>query len=101
MDNIYVKPSADVKRVSVATDLVDDVHYPIYKQAFSADGVAPVPVSADDPMPVSFAAYPNNVMLAKQTEVMQSVLHEMKLLNARFEEAFRTNMTTGDVSDEN
>lgn len=52
MDNIYVKPSADVKRVSVATDLVDDVHYPIYKPAVSEEGAEPVPVSAANPMPV-------------------------------------------------
>ena len=32
MDNIYVKPSVDVKRVSVATDVIDDVHYPVYRE---------------------------------------------------------------------
>jgi hypothetical protein len=33
MDNIFVKPSADqAKRVSVATEIIDDVHYPIYKE---------------------------------------------------------------------
>lgn len=101
MENIYVKPSADVKRVSVATDLVGDVHYPIYKPAVSADGVAPVPVSEDNPMPVAFSEYPNNAVAAKTLEVMQALLHETRLLNMRFEEAFETKINQGDIPDEN
>ena len=31
---------------------------------------------------------------------MRELLHEIRLLNARFEEAFRTNITSGDVPDE-
>ena len=53
MDNIFVKPSADVKRVPVATEVVDGVHYPIYKPAVSAEGADPVHVSDANPMPVS------------------------------------------------
>jgi hypothetical protein len=31
--NVYVTPSADIaKRVSVATEVIDGVHYPIYKE---------------------------------------------------------------------
>jgi len=31
------------------------------------------------------------------TDLMQGILFELKLLNVRFEEAFRTNITDGDV----
>jgi hypothetical protein len=53
VDNIYVKPSADVKRVSVATDLVNGVHYPVYKQAFGLSGEVPKPVSSFNPLPIT------------------------------------------------
>lgn len=51
-DNIDVNPATADGKVSVATDLVDDVHYPIYKQALGADGEAEL-VSTDNPLPVA------------------------------------------------
>lgn len=49
-DNIKVRPSQG--GVNVATDVVDDVHYPIYKTAIGDQGEA-VFVSATDPLPIS------------------------------------------------
>ena len=47
MDNIFVKPSADLaKRVSVATEIIDDVHYPIYRERSLAGVIAAVAVVA-------------------------------------------------------
>lgn len=56
-DNIFVRPATEHNRVKVATDEVGSgdsaVHYPIYKQSWGADGVTPVPVSHDYPLPVA------------------------------------------------
>ena len=52
-DNIDVAPSKAAVTAKVATDLVDNVHYPVYKLAVSLDGSTPVHVSSTNPLPVS------------------------------------------------
>lgn len=39
-DNIKVNPSSEQESVSVATDNIDNVHYPVYKMAIGDDGEA-------------------------------------------------------------
>jgi len=51
-DNVGVRPSTTTGSVSVATDEINDVHYPIYKVAWGADGIAN-PASHDYPFPVA------------------------------------------------
>jgi hypothetical protein len=51
-DNIDVKPSTEPGRVTVATDEVAGVHYPVYKMAYGPDGTATM-VEIDAPMPVA------------------------------------------------
>ena len=51
-DNIGVRPSTTTGSVTVATDDVNNVHYPIYKQGYGLDGTTPVSVSQTNPLPV-------------------------------------------------
>lgn len=51
-DNIGVRPSTTTGSVTVATDDIDGVHYPIYKQSYGADGEQ-TPVSINNRLPVS------------------------------------------------
>lgn len=37
-DNIAVRPSTATTKVTVATDEISSVHYPIYKTAYGANG---------------------------------------------------------------
>ena len=87
-DNITVHPSTEDNRVSVATDEVDQVHYPIYKLALGADGEA-VLVSADTPIPVQVTAHTHesdsvtllNEISAKLSTLIEyeSLLHKVDL----------------------
>lgn len=53
MDNIKVKGSTEDVAVDIATDEVGSRHFPVYKQAFSVEGVEPVHVSATNPLPIT------------------------------------------------
>ncbi|QDP48859.1 MAG: hypothetical protein Unbinned7794contig1000_3 [Prokaryotic dsDNA virus sp.] len=61
---IDVKPSEAGDKVAVKTDVVGGIHYPVYKPAVSAEGVEPVPVSADNPMPVTRSSPDNFISTA-------------------------------------
>lgn len=68
-DNIKVRPSEG--GVNVATDVVDGVHYPVYKMATGADGNA-VLVSAEIPFPTSSS---------NMEELLQQMLMQLKKIN--------------------
>ena len=53
MDNIDVAPSSSGTSVPVATDEIGNVHYPIYKISYGADG-SQTPVDATNPLPIGF-----------------------------------------------
>jgi len=57
-DNVKVNPSLNNAAISVATDDIDNVHYPIYKHAFGADGTA-TQVDKDNRLPVQLSQLPN------------------------------------------
>lgn len=76
-DNIPVKPSDAATRVNVATDVVEDVHYPIYKMAQGEDG-AIVLISEDTPLYVKTDAVTNSQILTALNELIT----EMKINNA-------------------
>lgn len=69
-DNIKVRPSEG--GVNVATDVVDGVHYPVYKTAVGDDGKA-VLVSPEVPFPTSSS----NV-----EEILQQMLMQLKKMNS-------------------
>jgi len=50
-DNTTVLPSSEAGSITVATDDVSGVHYPIYKLATGGDGVANE-ISSDNPIPI-------------------------------------------------
>ncbi len=51
-DNVGVRPSTTTGSVSVATDEIEEVHYPIYKIAKGGDGEVTL-IDADNPLPVA------------------------------------------------
>ena len=55
-DNIAVEPSGNAKAVNVATDEISDIHYPIYKISYGADGLA-TQVSEANPLPVTMVEH--------------------------------------------
>jgi len=69
-DNIKVRPSEG--GVDVATDVVDNIHYPIYKTAIGDDGDADL-ISASNPIPVSDLS---------SVEFLKNILIQLKKLNA-------------------
>ena len=71
VDNIKVRPSEG--GVNVATDVVDGVHYPVYKTAIGDDGAA-VLVSPSDPLPVSGSV---------SEELLKSILENLKMINVQ------------------
>jgi len=77
-DNINVKPSTDQSSVSIATDVIDSVHYPVYKLAIGKDGVANL--ITDDGIPIYFT----EVMKAHNNEVVQAINKlekQLKIMN--------------------
>ena len=76
-DNVKVNPSLNNAAISVATDDIDNVHYPVYKLAIGPDGTAEH-ASADAPLPVSIDAISSVNLINKLDEL----LTELKILNA-------------------
>lgn len=50
-DNVKINPSTRSSGIDVATDEIDNVHYPIYKVAIGANGEA-IFIDGDNPLPV-------------------------------------------------
>lgn len=70
-DNIKVRPSEG--GVNVATEVVDGVHYPVYKIATGVDGEA-VLVSTEIPFPTSSS---------NMEEILQQMLVQLKKINSQ------------------
>ncbi len=87
-DNIPVKPSDDSTRLDVATDEIDSVHYPIYKQAFGKDGEVYL-IDVSRPMPV--------VTDSDLRESVDSLVVQLKILNAYMAEGFDQIITEEDT----
>lgn len=68
-DNIKVRPSEG--GVDVATDIVDDVHYPIYKAALGDEGDAEL-VSSANPIPTCDL---------QSEELLKNIFIQLKKLN--------------------
>ena len=66
-DNVAVKPSDASNAISVATDEVDGVHYPIYKLATGGDGLLAIRI----PAPVRVAVAPVPERGARTNECAQ------------------------------
>ena len=96
MANIPVNPATASGKVKVATDEVGDVHYPIYKSAYGADGEVTI-VDSDNPLPMAFDADASRNIIEDHA-IQRSILNQLKLLNARIEEAFNTSIREEDIS---
>lgn len=112
-DNIRVKPSADESEaVSVATDLVASVHYPIYKIGVSIEGAPPVHVSATNPLPMyalvqdtdpdgslvykpASTGNPMQVSGNRLEGLLSEILKELKLHNALWADLHGGGLITG------
>lgn len=70
-DNIKVRPSEG--GVNVATDVVDGVHYPVYKMVIGADGKAAL-ISSEVPFPV---------ISSNTAELLQQILMQLKKINSQ------------------
>jgi len=87
-DNVKVNPSLNNNAVNVATDHIDNVHYPVYKHAFGVDGSVTL-VNANNPLPVELSKEPkenNTVVLlnkiSNQLDILiqyQAMLHGIDL----------------------
>lgn len=75
-DNIDVSPSEESIAVSVATDYIGGIHYPIYKVSYGALGEQ-IPVTALKPLPVA----PN---VSKTAFGEQSVEEKTSIVNLQF-----------------
>jgi len=76
-DNIKVIGSTETNAVNVATDDIDDVHYPIYKLAIGADGTAKlVGDGTASGGPVYVPAH-DEIM----TTLLNGILKEMRIMN--------------------
>ena len=79
-DNIDVNPGNESDKVSVATDDIDGVHYPIYKFAIGADGEATL-VDSDNRIPVKLEYEPLADVLSCLQRIEKELL-KMNLYNA-------------------
>ena len=82
-DNVNVKPSTDATAISVATDDVDNVHYPIYKMATGDDGEATL-ISYDNKLWVQDEA--SGQLAAKMDGINDKLGGIFALLEAAFED---------------
>lgn len=72
MDNVKVKESDSHTAINVATDEIDDVHFPIYKTAYGDDG-SQTPVSKENPLPITSDV--------ESLCLLNNILTELKIMN--------------------
>lgn len=82
-DNIEVNPGDAAGHVSVKTDVVDDVHVPVYKQGFGADGELTL-VDTDNPIPMESLGLEGRTR--DLLEINEEILNQLKIMNAHFSE---------------
>lgn len=82
-DNIGVKPNTSSAAVSVATDNVNGIHYPVYKFAIGPDGSATL-IDSDNPIPVESTDLID--LLREIRDVNKEILKQMKTINAFYRE---------------
>lgn len=94
-DNINVKPGRGGNVKSVATDNVDEVHYPLYKLAIGEDGEASL-VSVSNALPVT--ASDDDVARHTDTkDILSGILMELRIMNAYNAMGFDEELTEKDL----
>jgi hypothetical protein len=94
-DNIGVKPNTTTCSVQVATDEINEIHYPIYKIAYGEDGEAEL-VNADAPLPIESAQL---LLEIRETHhLLGHMLIQLKLQTEMMKEAFNSTLTERDIS---
>lgn len=91
MGNINVNPSNAPRSVSVATDSIDEVHYPIYKLATGGSGSVDRLVSDANPLPV---------VAALGESYLRDILTEQRLTNRYLSEIAGLKLTERDLEDD-
>jgi hypothetical protein len=76
-DNVKVSPSTRATSVDIATDEIDNVHYPIYKVAVGPDGEATL-IDEDNPLPIANEPAVNSTVIT----LLGELIIEMKIMNA-------------------
>ena len=94
-DNINVHPSSEDGRVAVATDEVDSVHYPVYKQAFSEESDTPTHVSSENPLPIESNQLLFEIRAVQHT--LNHILEQTKLQTEILKETFNSTLTERDL----
>lgn len=81
-DNVKINPATKKGAINVATDNVDEVHYPLYKLAIGDDGEASL-VSVTNALPVSLPALTHEtdtVMVLNEISRKLSILIEYEAM---------------------
>ena len=98
-DNIGVKPDVSDTAVNVATDVVDNVHYPIYKAGYGADGDITL-VSPTNSMPIDLTGLSGEMLTAMNelNGTNNKILKELKKMNFYNAMTHNQEVTNGDIS---
>lgn len=110
VDNIKVNPAPEGTAVDVATDVVDDVHHPMYKVEFGGDGEAtqvsssnPLPVALpDDPLPVSVPTEATEAELNAANKIenlLKNIATQIKINNLYLQEMSGLTFTENDIEE--
>jgi len=79
-DNVRIQPpEVNNQTVEVRTEVIDKVHYPLYKQA---SGSAGAEVSVSNPIYVAVANPYKNLLALEMQETNEDILKELRTLNA-------------------
>ena len=104
-DNTPIRPIANQDTITVATDDISGVHYPIYKMAYGALDTATL-VSPSNPMPVELVFGSTTVAgdnrLPVETDVdtrsiLQAILLELKAANLKLSHMSDLHIDAGDA----
>jgi hypothetical protein len=94
-DNITVNPGVEDNRVSVATDEVDQIHYPVYKMAIGADGEAAL-ISNVNAVPIVSGVEDVDRSLSLQ-QTLEHILDQQKIMNMHLAIISGTHVTESDI----
>ena len=92
LNQVYAADAIPSSRSSHGDGYINNVYYQRVKLTVGDDGLNEGDVSSNRPLPIALAG--------TDGETLERVLIELKLLNAQFKEAFRTDITYEDIVNE-
>lgn len=98
MDNVKINEGIGNNTFHVATDEIANIHYPIYKVSYGADGEQ-IPVSEDNPLPIDFTTLISAQLSASlETNCLLNKIHkELKKMNLYNAMAHNQEVTNEDI----